>query len=527
MKSDDRNTPFARQALYNARAELSRGQLAKAEKILRSVTQVEPDNPVAKLLLATTLLRRGRLQQARRLLEKLVAMGNKSEDTWSQLGEVKMQLGDFDGATNCFRHAVGIDPDSEDSWRRLAGAQLLAGQHDDAIDSFRRAIELWPDYAQAWIELGQLYQIIGDSSNAVICLDKALDVDPKATSAYLLLATSGQLKNNPARVAAMREMYERAALSDEQRSSLAFALARVCESEKNYDQAFEFLLTANRLARLRVRFSVPDESEKFDKIRKYYNAERIASMQVKRKSKTIPVFIIGLPRSGTTLVEQILDSHPEVLGGGELPILERLCKELDQITGMEYPDGLDKLTQDHFRDLGDQYLKELRRQSDTKHVITDKQPNNIKNVGLIRIALPEAKIVHVHRDPMAICTSIWRNHFHSGVAYGNELTELGRYYCLYAKLMSHWRAALGPTMHEVCYETLVDNTDDTIRSMLEYCGLEFDTACLNFHESSRPVRTMSDQQVRRPIYRDAVSAWKHYEAHLGPLVQAIGDRSLS
>jgi hypothetical protein len=310
-------------------------------------------------------------------------------------------------------------------------------------------------------------------------------------------------------------------MTDSQRCYLAFALGHIYEGRQAFDRAFDYLSRGNRLHRKGHRYSIVDEKENFVQLKEVFNAGFLARNLSDQVSELTPIFIVGMPRSGTSLVEQILVSHPDVSGVGELPMFATLCHGLRARTDRKFPQGVDKLDPSVFADLGAHYLAELTRRSESKQFVTDKLPSNFRNIGMIRLALPNAKIIHCRRDAMANCVSIYRNHFGAGLGYGYDQEELGQYFRLYQDLMGHWHRAMPDDVYDISYEQLVVDTENQVRGLLVHCGLAYDANCLEFHDARRAVRTMSNVQVRRPIYRDAVSAWKHYEGYIGPLMESL------
>ena len=399
---------------------------------------------------------------------------------------------------------------------------VILGDEKSGVDLHLRAIELWPKFTDAWISLGKLYLELGRMEEGKQALLEGLDINPKATVAYLLLAQAGYYRDQPGDVQQMVRLFDKAVMTDSQRSYLAFALATIHEGKQAFAQAFEYFARGNRLHRKGYRYAIVDESKKFAQLKTVFSAEFLSRPAAKREAELTPIFIVGMPRSGTSLVEQILASHPDVFAVGELPMFATLCHGLDDLTGSTFPLGVDEFPPSVFDNLGTQYLEELARRSGGKTFVTDKLPSNFIHIGMIRRALPNAIIIHCCRDAMANCVSIYRNHFAAGLAYGYDQDELGQYFRLYQDLMRHWHRVAPGAVYDIAYEDLVADTQQQVHDLLAHCGLTYDAACLEFHKTSRAVRTISNDQVRRPIYRDANSAWKRYEHDFARLAESLG-----
>jgi len=507
-------TSFAQNAIVRANEEIRRGQPAKAEGIIRQVLTSEPNNFPANLLLGSLMLDIGKFDLAKRFLDKALEIEPGHLAALFRLGITEFSLGAFDRAEICFRAILEQDTEHYRAHLHLANVLSVRYRYDEAVDQYRRVIQLQPKSLQAWTGLGREYQHMGRMDEAVECFEKALDIDPNFTATHLHLAMSDYFLTKPDEVRKMEELYSKGALSDNQHSNLAFALARTFDGQKKFDKAFQYYSLGNRERRYAKRFSIELEENSFEKLERTMNREYLERYSISKERKPTPIFIVGMLRSGTSLIEQILSSHPDVHGGGELLILPNLCEPLISV--------LSRVEAEDYRDLGIHYLLQLKRISDSATFITDKLPHNFKFIGFIKMALPEAKIIHCQRNALDNCVSIFRNNFFLNDGPFNDLRKLGKYYRLYENLMAHWRCVAPESIHEVAYEDLVSDTESEVRNLLTYCGLPFDLACLEFYKNPRPVSTVSHLQIRRPIYRDSVASWKRYEQHLNPLKEALG-----
>ncbi len=325
----------------------------------------------------------------------------------------------------------------------------------------------------------------------------------------------------------MQAQLRRNDLSEEDRFHFHFSLGKAFEDAGDYAKSFEHYEQGNRLRREMVQYEAEETSEQMRRSKQLLTSEFFAAREGWGSSAPDPIFIVGLPRAGSTLLEQILSSHPLVEGTMELPDIIDMARSLGggraRGEASKYPEVLAELSADQLRELGDQYIANTRiqRKTDAPFFI-DKMPNNFAHVGLIQLMLPHAKIIDARRHPLGCCFSGFKQHFARGQHFTYGLDDIGRYYRDYVELMAHFDAVLPGRVHRVIYETLVDDTEREVRRLLDYCGLPFDERCLRFYENDRAVRTASSEQVRRPIYRDGVDHWQHYESWLEPLKRALG-----
>jgi len=361
-------------------------------------------------------------------------------------------------------------------------------------------------------ELGQL-------DEAQQALEQAVQLSPSTPLFYLNLANARKFSPDDPHLTAMAELARDAgALDVMAQIDLHFALGKALADVGQHEQSFQHLLRANTLKRQQIEYDEPATRALFDRIRSVFTPVLMLAQQSLGEPSRVPVFIVGMPRSGTTLVEQIVASHPMVFGAGELNDFESAILAL----GKPFPESVPSLDAEALRRLGADYLSRLPAAGEAERV-TDKMPSNFRFLGLIHLALPRARIVHVRRDAVDTCLSCFSNVFAGQQAYTYDLAELGRYYRMYEDVMAHWRAVLpAGVMLEVRYEDVVADLERQARRIIEHCGLDWDAACLRFHETARPVRTASATQVRQPIYSSSVGRWHAYASQLGPLLDALG-----
>ncbi len=341
----------------------------------------------------------------------------------------------------------------------------------------------------------------------------------------LSLANLKTFRFTPDDVEAMRAQLERTDLGDDERVQFHFALGKALEDAKAYEGSFEHYVLGNSLRRTQVGYDADRTSARVARCREILTAEFFEQRRGHGSEAPDPIFIVGLPRAGSTLIEQILASHSAVEGTMELPDLISIARKLPGTNGggTRFPESLTNLSAADARALGEQYLEQTRIQrKSAAPFFIDKMPNNFAYVGFIQLVLPNAKIIDARRHPLGCCFSVFKQHFARGQGFAYDLEDLGRYYRDYVALMAHFDTALPGRVHRVIYETMVQDTEAEVRRLLKYCGLPFEESCLRFYENARAVRTASSEQVRQPIFRDALEHWRHYEPWLGPLKSALG-----
>lgn len=389
---------------------------------------------------------------------------------------------------------------------------------------FARALALKPDLADAHNSVGMILKENGKLAEARGHFVRATEIKPRESAYYFNLADAKKFVAGDPHLAAMEELArDSAALSQGARTRLNFALAKAYDDLGRFGDAFRCMNASNALKRRRIKYDEALVLEQFDRIRAAFD-RTLLRKKPRGFSSDVPVFVLGMPRSGTTLIEQILASHPAVHGAGELS--DRLANEMRDAKGKvrRYPDDAAKLTGKELIGLGEAYVARLRALSPEAPRVTDKMPANFLYVGLIHLALPQARIIHVRRDPRDTCLSCYSKLFSASQDFTYDLAELGRYYRQYDSLMTHWRKALPPgRMLEVRYEDVIDDLESWARRIVDHCGLDWDPACIAFHEAQRPVRTASASQVRQPIYRTSKGRWRKYGNDLRPLLAALGD----
>jgi hypothetical protein len=402
-----------------------------------------------------------------------------------------------------------------------------AGELSEAEQLYRRILELRPERPQTHNFLGAVLVEQGRIDEARACFDRALAIDPACVMAQLNRADLKKFQPDDPDLAQLEALAVDPRLPEGKRVYVHFALGKALDDVGQYDRAFRQWETGNAVMRRELNYNEAGYRQNFQILASVFDAPLFARFPAAGNPSGVPIFIVGMPRSGTTLIEQILASHPQVQGAGELSTLHRVADTMLGPDGqpVPFPACTAVMTAKKLRMMGRAYLESLPKLVAEKTRITNKMPTNFAYVGLIHLILPAARIIHALRDPVDTCLSCYSKFFATGQKFTYDLAELGRYYRWYSELMAHWRAVLPPgTMLEVAYEDVVDNVERQARRMLDYCGLPWDPACLEFHQTRRPVSTASSAQVRRPVYRSSVARWRRYESHLGPLLAELPGR---
>ncbi|MGA7712267.1 MAG: sulfotransferase [Rhizomicrobium sp.] len=543
--------------LYEAALALQNaGSLAEAEQQYRTLLRSDPGHIEALQQLGTICIDTGRYAEAGSAFEQAIALAPGVAESHANLGIALHAGGRLEEALRAFARAIALKPELIEPYMSTGHIHLALGQFEEALYWFQRALALRPDFPMALDGIGKAQIELGNAAEALVVYNKllalnsrsapgafgkgkaleqlgrgkearkayelAVALSPETTGYHYELATCARFVANDPRLVALERLAQRLSnFSSTNQMLLHFALAKAYDDLGHYAQAFQHLTAGNAIRR---RLSRYDEAADIGLTRAIANAFTANVFEGKRgmgHPSELPVFVIGMPRSGTTLVEQILASHPEVFGAGELKYLHKLIGY--GYAGENFPAGIMSLSGEDLRRCGGFYATRLSAHAPKARRIVDKMPANFRLIGLIHLALPKARIIHVRRDPLDTCFSCYAGMFAPvGMEFSYDLGSLGRYYKAYEELMAHWRAVLPPaTMLEVDYERLVDDLEAQARRIVGYCGLDWNPRCLDFHRTDRVVITGSAFQVRRPIYRTSIGRATPYAPWLGTLREAL------
>jgi len=492
------------------------GKLDEAVKRFEKALSIKPDYAQAHNNLGVTLQELSQLDAAVKSYEKALAIEPDYAQAHNNLGVTLQELAQLDAAVKSYEKALAIKPDFADAHYNLGVTLQELSQLDAAVKSYEKALAIKPDYPQAHNNLGIVHQERGQIDDAVKQYEKAVAIKLDYAEAYHNLSTLKKYTANDSQITQMQSLLSTNNLSQSDHIHLCFALAKVNENLGNQDEYFKFLHEGNRLRKQELNYSLDSSKNLCSTVKKMFSSPPSLSY----KPSTIrPIFIVGMPRSGTTLVEQIISSHHAVHGAGELTTLANLI-ELTLKDDLAH--NKNGLTKKSFLSIRQQYLDSLSGFNVTENVITDKMSLNFQYIGFILLAFPEAKIVHLKRDARATCWSIYKNNFDSiSVGFGNNLEDLAGFYALYTDLMDFWHQLFPDKIYDICYEDLTTNQEEETRKLLQYCELDWDENCLRFHDNKRVVKTASSIQVTKKMYQGSSEAWKKHEEYLQPLIKAL------
>jgi Flp pilus assembly protein TadD len=509
----------------NALAHQNAGQFSAAISIYNKIILVDPSLAGVHSNLGNIFNCLGRFGEAESAFRTAISLKPDFAEAYSGLGNTLKDLGRLEEAEAVHRHAIALNPNLPEAYSNLAVTLAMFGKLGDAEAAYRNAIRLKPELASAYGNLSLLLGEQGRLDEARAAAGQAVELAPRDTRHLLHLGWLRKFEADDPYLRQLENLAEDAAsLSVGSQIELHFALAKAYEDIGERDRAFRQLLDGNLLKRRQVAYDEAATIANMKRIEDVFTPELIRNWDGFGEQASLPVFIVGMLRSGSTLVEQILASHPRVFGGGELKLFGKALASLSAEfgEGSAFPSITLQMSGTQFRSLGKRYLSELKRLAPEAERITDKMPANFLNAGLIHLALPNATIIHTIRDPTDTCLSCFAKLFDEAQLHTYDLSELGRYYRSYSRLMSHWRSVLPPErILDVRYEELVDDLEGIARRIVSHCGLPWDSRCLDFHRTERPVRTTSALQVRRPIYKDSVGRSRPYEAFIGPLLKSL------
>lgn len=506
-------------ALKPAAAAMFAGKLDQAETLLRDRLARAPEDAAALHLLADVAQRGGRESEAERLLARSLAIEPDAAGARFAYADLLFRRQDGEAALAQLEPLLAAAPESFPYRNLMAACLALLGRHDEAIALYRALLESHGRQPKLWLNLGHALRTIGEADEAAMTYRRAIALQPALGEAWWSLANLKTGAIDPGETAAMAAHLRRGDLADEDRLHLCYALGRALEDAGEDAAAFASYAEGARLRRAGLPYAAETATARCAASLKLFTPDFFAARATVGSRSAAPIFIVGLPRSGSTLVEQILASHSAVEGIMELPDIGFLAGTIPP----PYPERLAELAAGQFAALGEAYLERTaihRRQGRSRFI--DKMPNNFHHLGFIHLILPRARIVDVRRHPMAVGYSVFKQLFHRGQAFSYDLADIARYYRDYLVLMAHFEAVLPGRVHRLIYEDLVDDTEGQVRRLLAYLELPFEPACLRFHQTRRAIRTVSSEQVRRPIYREGLEQWRRFAAGLSPLAEALG-----
>ncbi len=514
------------EALQAANHHLYENRLLKAEEVCRAYLKANPKDVEAMRILAEIGGRLGVLEDAEFLLESAVAFAPQHVEARMDYARILRRRQKYDQALEQAKQLYARDPKNPTFASLLAIERMQTGDYEKAVSLFDQVLQDAPNDPATLTSRGHALKTWGRSEEAVASYKRAVQAAPNHGDAWYALANLKTYTFSEEELDRMRRQEDAPGQPLQNRINLCFAIAKALEDRGAYDEAFSYYARGNAMKKHQTRYTSEQMEAEFEAQKAACTPALFEAQAGKGASSPDPIFIVGLPRAGSTLLEQILASHSQVDGTLELPNILAISHSLrgrnKTAEGSRYPANLHELEADTLAELGRKYLEDTAIHRKGAPFFTDKMPNNFRHIGLIKLILPNAKIIDARRAPLACCFSGFKQLFAEGQEFTYGLDEIGRYYRGYVDLMDHWDHVLPGEVLRVIYEDVVADVEGQVRRILNFCGLEFEPGCVEFHKTEREVRTASSEQVRRPINTSGLEAWKPFEAHLDPLKQALG-----
>ena len=540
-----------------------RGDLSESKRLYRKVATAAPKHAAALQRLGLIALREARLEDAVNDFRRSLSIEPADPVCLNNLANVLRELGRFQESAAAYRRALEFQPDYASALYNLAGTLVILGEHSQAVGVYQDLLRREPGDAEAWAALGSsllesgqeaeskkaleqalrlkpndaellnklgvAHQFEGDLNSAARLYRASIEADPGLARAYDNLVRSRSMTvADLALVDPIEAIAKSESRDDESRLVAHFALGKLHDDCADYDRAFDNYTAANAIKHRTARFDAAEHRAWVDRVIEAYDEGFFRAHEGEGDPSIRPVFVTGMIRSGTSLVEQILASHSRVHGAGELLEITKLVNDLPKALGtpLGYPECIRQLGAKQIQAAATDYLRSLGERDDQALRVVDKLPTNFLYLGFIASILPNAHVIHCRRDALDVCLSIFFQRFAQGHLYAYDLDDIASYYAEYERLMNHWRKVIPLKILEVQYEQVLGDLERESRRMLEYCDLDWEEACLAFHRSTRPVRTASSWQVRQPLYQTAKARWKKFEPHLDGLKKALSDRAI-
>jgi len=513
--------------LIEAASHLLAGAFGKAEPLCRVVLKRDPLDVNAMRLLAEIGIEVGRLEDAEALLARALELTPRFRLARFSYANVLGRRGKFQAALTELDALLEVDPDQPGYLILKANTLVRIGDHESAIAIYRNVLARVPVTAGVQMSLGHSLKTVGHQDEAIAAYNVARSLRDDLGDAYWSLANLKTFRFSDNDLDTMRTVAGRETISREDYFHLAFALGKALEDRGKFEESFTWYRRGNAIKRRLVTYSADDNHSDMTRISEYFSKDVFETRRNAGCKERAPIFIVGLPRAGSTLLEQILASHSAVEGTQELPdiisIARRIADKKRTDDPSNYPGGLTQLSDADLTALGEEYIERTRIHRSGAPFFIDKMPNNFAHIGLIRLILPKATIIDARRHPIACCFSGYKQLFAKGQNFTYNLTDIGRYYADYVRLMRHWHDVLPGHVLQVQYEDMVADTEAQVRRLLDHCGLPFEDNCLRFYENKRAVKTASSEQVRQPIFTSGLDQWENFEPWLSPLKAALGE----
>lgn len=550
-KKSVNNNQLTKQEIDSVIALYSSGQIHEAIEQIKALNEKYPNVPLLFNILGACFKALGQLENAEQMFKNAFTIKPDYAEAYFNYGVIQKLIGNIDGAINSYQKAISILPNYPDAHNNLGNAYREIGKTQEAIECYEWAVAYNSGFAQAYNNLGIAYRDLnkfdlslesfeksfsiksdfseplfnsailhkdlGNKDLSELALKKLIAINPNYFSAYRNLSGLITFSKNDPLISQMESLYSDIDINQSDSIDLSFALSKVYEDLGDKRKQFKFLNEANKLRKQELNYSFQQSRDLHLTIKKIFKKPLLKIKKSSFSESNIrPIFIVGMPRSGTSLVEQILASHKYVFGAGELSFLSEILNPMLKDVKTSSSLKNDSLA------LREKYLSKISSIGADENIVIDKMPSNFRYVGFIKLAFPEAKIIHVERDAMATCWSIYKNYFDSnGLGFSYNQNDLAKYYRMYKETIEFWHKAFPGQIHDLSYESLTINQEGVTRNLLEYCDLDWDKNCLNFHKNKRIVRTTSSIQVRQKIYQGSSEEWKKYKDYLKPLINGL------
>ena len=508
--------------LYKGVRHLNASRYRKAEDAFKKVLIEDENNIDALRFMGILAFKSGNHDIAEAMLTKALKLDPTYTLVWANLAQVFSVTAQLDKAKKSFKNILNMEPKNGLIWAEYGTVLTKLANYKEGRDAYLKALEFKPDSPRVHLSLGHVYKTMGEIDNSVNSYKNTIIQNNHSGEAYWSLANLKTYSFSENEINKMEETLKED-MSDIERSQMHFALGKAYEVKKDFDNSFKNYYEGNKVKKGLIKYSSDDTTENTKRILNFFNQENIQNLSKSSSNNKDPIFVLGMPRSGSTLVDQIISSHSKVDGTQELPNIIKIAAELNNDSQNTYPEVLKELDNTKLSDLGKNYITETAWARENAPFFVDKMPNNFIHIGLIKTILPNAKIIDTRRDPMDTCFSCFKQFFARGQLFTYSLEDLGKYYTDYIRAMNHWHNIYGKDIFTVHYDNVVNETEETIRELIDYCNLPFEQECLEFYKSSRPVKTPSAEQVRQPIYKSGLNYWKNYDKHLLPLKKIIDE----
>ena len=508
--------------LYKGVRHLHASRYRKAEDAFKKVLMEDENNIDALRFMGILAFKSGNHDIAEAVLTKALKLDPTYSLVWANLAQVFSVTGQLDKAKKSFKNILNMDPKNGLIWAEYGTVLTKLANYREGRDAYLKALEFKPDSPRVHLSLGHVYKTMGEINASINSYKNTIIQNNLSGEAYWSLANLKTYSFSKNEIKDMEETLK-GDMSDIERSQMHFALGKAYEVKKDFDRSFRNYYEGNKVKKGLIKYSSDDTSDNTKRILDFFSKENINNLSKSSTNNPDPIFVLGMPRSGSTLVDQIISSHSKVDGTQELPNIIKIAAELNNDKQNSYPEVLKELDDLKISKLGKDYISETTWARDKAPFFIDKMPNNFIHIGLIKTILPNAKIIDTRRDPMDTCFSCFKQFFARGQLFTYTLEDLGNYYTDYIRAMNHWHKVYGKDIFTVHYDDVINKTEETIRELIDYCNLPFEQECLEFYKSSRPVKTPSAEQVRQPIYKSGLNYWKNYEKHLLPLKKIIDE----